>query len=164
MPTFSIRPRAHSVLPLLAAGLLAACGEPVTRTSPLPVDSAASTISAADIGELDTDGQLVRLGNDLRGMAVEFDKVDDAAHLDSTLMRLEEVGTDYRTIALKVDRQLQDGDEAARAALATHRAELIAARDALLAERDRMIAAYPDMERDVRETFDKFDFSFLTEG
>lgn len=143
------------------AVLLAACGEPVTRTSPLPVDMSAGTISAADLNELDFDGLARRLVNDLRGMTVEMGKVDDRDHLNSTLVRLEEVGTDYRTIALRFERAMDGGSEEAADALRASRPDLESVRDAMLSRRDALSGAYPDLETDIRETFDKFDFGFL---
>ncbi|MEM7729717.1 MAG: hypothetical protein AAF311_10635, partial [Pseudomonadota bacterium] len=113
--------------------------------------------------ELDASGLMARLANDLRGIAVEFKKVDDPAHLDSTLMRLEEVGTDYRTIAGLLENEIEGGDEAAIAAVAAGRAEVEAAYRQLVANGEAAIAAYPQKARDVRETLDKFDFWLLAD-
>ncbi|WP_298918405.1 hypothetical protein [uncultured Algimonas sp.] len=151
--------RTSFLLPVAFA--LIAC-EPVTRTSPLPVDGADETISAADLGELEPALMVERLVSDLDGMVVEFGKIDDRAHLDSTLMRLEAVGTDYRTIALRLDRELAAGNEAALAAIRANRSELAAARADMDQAMAALIRTYPNKARDIRETFDKFDFGFLS--
>jgi Asp-tRNA(Asn)/Glu-tRNA(Gln) amidotransferase B subunit len=153
--------RALASVALLSAALLSACGEPVTRTSPLPVDAPIETISAADIQELNAPQLMARLTHDLEGMAVEFGKVDDRDHLESTLMRLEEVGTDYRTIDLLLEQKMEEGSDDAQAAVAAGRAELMAAHDALQTRADAAVAAHPDMAQAVREGLDKFDFGIL---
>ncbi|MGB6228990.1 MAG: hypothetical protein WBF53_02555 [Litorimonas sp.] len=146
---------------LAAAALLSACGEPVTRTSSVTTEGAQPSVSAADIQELDADGLVARIVGDLERLSEQIADPRDADELRSDLMRVEEAGTDYRTVAMRFERMLRDGDAAAEQALGANRARLASARDTMDRRAQVLIAQYPELETDIRETMDKFDFGFL---
>ena len=159
---------------LFAAVLLAACQAQEVRTmTPSNVgsesvsqtgtglDASRYVITPVDLSQTDDEDMVPILLSDMEHLNALFAKTRNAVDVESSLKQVELAGINYRTMVLRVERALDQGDAATEAAWAKHRARLRRAHRDLMSTGETLASRHPELRRDIEERFDKFDFGLL---
>ena len=122
------------------------------------LDASELIITPVDLSKIEVEDMPAQMLRDMNALTDLFVRARDQVDVEGALKQVELAGLNYRTLSLRVEQELDDGNDALEAAYADLRPRLRRAhRDLMTTGRD-LAARYPDIRRDIEERFDKFDF------
>ena len=166
----------RTLLALSAAALFAACqpqdvrtmtpsnvgSESVSQTG-TGLDASRYIITQVDLSQTDDEDMIPIMLADMEHLNDLFAKTRNRVDVESSLKQVELAGQNYRTMILRVERAIQQGDDATIAAFDRFGARLQRAHRDLVTTGDDLAVQYPELRRRIDENFDKFDFGALAD-
>ena len=122
------------------------------------LDASRYIITPVDISSVESEDVVPLLTRDLEALNALFAKTRNRADVVAALEQVNLAGINYRTLALRLDQGLEQGDDTTRRAWERGKAALRREHRDFMATGRELAAQYPDIRRDIDERFDKFDF------
>ena len=125
------------------------------------LDASRQILTRVDLSQMEAPDMVRHMTAEMEALGALFETAETRADVEGRLQQVELAGINYRTMILRVERALDQGDEATEEAWARGRARLRRAHADLTGTGDRLARTYPEIKDDVRERFDKFEFGLL---
>ena len=118
-------------------------------------------ITKVDLSQMDDEDMIPQMIAEMEALDDLFGKTRNAVDVESALKQVELAGINYRTMILRVQRAIDQGDDTVAAVYERRGRALRRAHSDLLATGRQLARDYPDLKSDISERFDKFDFGML---
>ena len=125
------------------------------------LDASRYLITQVDLSQMDDEDMIPQMIREMEALDNLFAKTRNAVDVESSLKQVELAGINYRTMILRVQRAIDQGDDNVAAVYERRGRALQRAHSDLLATGERLARQYPELETRISEKFDKFDFGML---